>query len=383
MEIPFHKPYITDDEVEQVLDTVRSGWLTMGPKTFLFEREFSQYTGARHSVAVSSGTAALHLALRAIGLGPGDEVIVPTMTFTATAEVVCYFGALPVLVDVESDTGNMDVSALQRAITPRTRAVIPVHYGGQPCDMDPIMDIARQNDIYVIEDAAHCPPAMYKGNPVGTIGDMTCFSFYATKPLAAGEGGMVTTGNDDWAEKIRILRLHGISRDAWKRYSTGGSWYYEVTEAGYKYNLTDIQAALGISQLRKLDAMREMRKRIAERYTEGFSGRGEFVPLSVRPDRSSSYHLYVLGINPGAHDIDRAGFIQELGKRGIGTSVHFIPLHRHPFYRDSFGYDPKDFPGAERLYERIISLPIYPGLSEKETEYVIENVKDVSSKHSI
>ncbi len=382
MEIPFHKPYITDDEVEQVLDTVRSGWLTMGPKTFLFEREFSQYTGAPHSVAVSSGTAALHLALRAIGLKPGDEVIVPTMTFTATAEVVCYFDALPVLADIESDTGNIDASVIERAITPRTRAVIPVHYGGQPCDMDAILDIAGRKNIYVIEDAAHCPPASYKGKPVGTIGDMTCFSFYATKPLCAGEGGMVTTGNEEWAEKIRLLRLHGISRDAWKRYATGGSWYYEVTEAGYKYNLTDIQAALGISQLRKLGAMWEMRKRIAERYTEAFSGSEALTPLALRPGRSSSYHLYVLGINPEAHSIDRAGFIEELGRRGIGTSVHFIPLHRHPFYRSNFGYESADFPGAERLYERIISLPIYPGLSVGETDYVIENIKDVSSKYS-
>jgi len=382
MEIPFHKPYITDDEVGQVLDTVRSGWLTMGPKTFLFERGFSQYTGAPHSVAVSSGTAALHLALRAIGLKPGDEVIVPTMTFTATAEVVCYFDALPVLADIESDTGNVDASAIEKLITPRTRAVIPVHYGGQPCDMDAILDIARRKNIYVIEDAAHCPPASYRGKPVGTIGDMTCFSFYATKPLCAGEGGMVTTGNEEWAERIRMLRLHGISRDAWKRYATGGSWYYEVTEAGYKYNLTDIQAALGISQLRKLDAMREMRKCIAERYTEALSGTETLTPLALRPERSSSHHLYVLGIDPEAHDIDRAGFIEELGRRGIGTSVHFIPLHRHPFYRSTFGYESSDFPAAERLYERIISLPIYPGLSARETDYVIESIKDVSSKHS-
>lgn len=381
MEIPFHKPYITDDEVAQVLDTVRSGWLTMGPKTFLFEREFSRYTGAPHSVAVSSGTAALHLALRAIGLRPGDEVIVPTMTFTATAEVACYFDAVPVLADIESDTGNIDASGFEKLITPRTRAVIPVHYGGQPCDMDAIIEIARRKNICVIEDAAHCPPAFYKGRPVGTIGDMTCFSFYATKPLAAGEGGMVTTANEEWAERIRILRLHGISRDAWKRYTTGGSWYYEVHEAGYKYNMTDIQAALGISQLRKLDAMREMRKRIADRYTEAFSGTDALTPLDSRPDRSSSCHLYVLCIDPDSHDIDRAGFIEELGRRGIGTSVHFIPLHRHPFYRHNFGYEAKDFPGAERFYERVISLPVYPGMTDEQTDYVIESIKDVSSKH--
>jgi perosamine synthetase len=261
MEIPFHKPYITDDEVEQVLDTVRSGWLTMGPKTFLFEREFSQYTGAPHSVAVSSGTAALHLALRAIGLKPGDEVIVPTMTFTATAEVVCYFDALPVLADIESDTGNIDASVIERAITPRTRAVIPVHYGGQPCDMGDILDIAGRKNIYVIEDAAHCPPASYKGKPVGTIGDMTCFSFYATKPPCAG-GGMVTTKRG-MGGKNQDAGLRHIE-DAWKRYSTEAPvlrvWRPDIIQPD-RYTGRPRHLATG-----RLGAMWEMRKRIAERY---------------------------------------------------------------------------------------------------------------------
>ncbi|GJM17008.1 MAG: spore coat protein [Thermodesulfobacteriota bacterium] len=381
MQIPFHKPYITEDEVSEVLDTVRSGWLTMGPRTLQFEQEFSKYVGSPHAVAVNSGTSALHLALKAIDLKPGDEVIVPTMTFTATAEVVCYFNATPILVDIERDTHNMDVSLIEKTITPRTRAIIPVHYGGQPCDMDAIMEIARSRGLYVIEDAAHSLPAWYGEKSVGTIGDLTCFSFYATKPLAAGEGGMVTTENGDWAERIRVLRLHGISKDAWKRYSAGGSWYYEVTEVGYKYNMTDVQAALALSQLRKLDFMWERRKYITKMYSEGFSGSEAITTPTFRPDRVSSFHLYPIKINPDALTIDRAQFIEELGKRSIGTSVHFIPLHRHPFYRNRFSYDEKDFPEAEWVYERLISLPVYPGMSNREIEYVINSVNDISTKH--
>ena len=382
MEIPFHRPYITDDEISEVLDTVRSGWLTMGPRTVRFENEFSAYTGATHSVAVSSGTAALHLALRAAGLEAGDEVIVPAMTFTATAEVVCYFGARPVLVDVESGTGNMSVEAAERAVTPKTRAIIPVHYGGQPCDMDGIMSLARSSDLRVIEDAAHSLPASFGGKNVGAIGDMTCFSFYATKPLAAGEGGMVTTENEEWAERIRVLRLHGISKDAWKRYSRGGSWFYEVVEPGYKYNMTDIQAALALAQLAKLDSMTARRKEISGRYADAISGSPGLSTTALVPGRETSYHLFPLLVDPDAHTIDRARFIEELGRLGIGTSVHFIPLHMHPFYRSEFGYSPGDFPGAEWLYERIVSLPVYPGMSDEEVDYVSECVTDVSRKFS-
>ncbi len=381
MYIPFHKPYITEDEVSGLLDTVRSGWLTMGPKTFEFEREFLSYVGSEHAVAVNSGTSALHLALKAIDLKEGEEVIVPTMTFTATAEVVCYCNAKPVLVDIDRTTGNIDISAVEKAITPRTRAIIPVHYGGLPCDMDQISDIAEANKLFVIEDAAHSLPASYKGKPVGSIGDLTCFSFYATKPLAAGEGGMVTTENEEWAERMRILRLHGISKDAWKRYSNGGSWYYEVLETGYKYNMTDLQASLGLSQLRKLDKMWEMRKHIAQKYTEAFSDVEQLITPYLNSDRVSSYHLYALKINPGVLNIDRAEFIEILKERGIGTSVHFIPLHRHPFYQNAFSYGVEDFPEAEWVYERIISLPIYPGMSEAEVGYVIQTVTDVCEKH--
>jgi len=390
MKIPFHRPYITDEEISEVIDSLKSGWITMGPKTVRFENEFSRYIGSKHSIAVNSCTAALHLSLKAIDLKLEDEVIIPTMTFTATGEVVCYFGAKPILVDVEKDTHNIDVLKIEKAVTSKTKAIIPVHYAGQPCDMDEIKKIAKKNNLFVIEDAAHSLPAWYKSDKVnrrenekskiGTIGDMTCFSFYATKTLATGEGGMVTTENDEWAEKIKILRLHGISKDAWKRYSDQGSWYYEVIDAGYKYNMTDIQAALGLAQLRKVEWMWGKRNKIAEKYTAGFRDSEIIIPPHVKPDRISAWHLYVIKLNLEALKIDRTNFIEELKTRGIGTSVHFIPLHKHPFYKKTFGYNSKDFPNSEWIYERIISLPIYPGMSDEEVEYVIEGLNDVCKK---
>jgi perosamine synthetase len=381
MNIPFHKPYITDEEIEEVVDSIRSGWLTMGPKTQKFEEEFKKYIGCAFAIAVNSCTAALHLSLKIIGIKEGDEVIIPTMTFTATGEVVTYFGAKPVLVDVDKETHNISVEAIEKAITPRTKAIIPVHYGGQPCDMDEIMEIAKKYNLYVIEDAAHALPASYKDKRVGTIGDITCFSFYATKTLATGEGGMITTENGEWADRMRILRLHGISRDAWKRYTKEGSWYYEVIEAGYKYNMTDIQAALGIAQLKKLEWMQQKRAQIADRYNLSFKDSELINLLSNKFDRTSAWHLYVIRLNIEALRIDRAGFIEALKEQGIGTSVHFIPLHRHPFYRNKFGYNPKSFPMAEWIYERSISLPIYPGMTEKEVDFVIENVLSLINKY--
>ncbi len=396
-QIPFHKPYITDEEINEVVDSLRSGWLTMGPKTIRFEEEFGKYIGSRHAVAVNSCTAALHLALKALDLKPGDEVIIPTMTFTATGEVVCYFGARPVLVDVESESHTMDMAAVERAVTQKTKAVIPVHFAGQPCDMDEIMELARARRLRVVEDAAHSLPAWYKSKAmrdrsevmgketednkmIGTIGDLTCFSFYATKTLATGEGGMVTTENEEWADRIRNLRLHGISKDAWKRYTGEGSWYYEVVEAGYKYNMTDIQAALGLAQLKKVDRMYRRRKEIAQKYTEAFAPLEEIMTPAVKPGRETAWHLYVIQLNLDALALDRSGFMEELKSRGVSTSVHFIPLHRHPFYRDAFGYRAVDFPVAERYYERCISLPLYPGMTDEEVSYVIALVTETAKK---
>jgi len=380
MEIPFHRPHISDEEIAGAVEAIRSGWWTMGPKTMEFEDRFREYIGVAQAVCMNSCTACLHLALLAAGIGEGDEVIIPTNTFTATGEVVTYLNAQPVIVDVDKDTHNIGISAIERAITAKTRAIIPVHFAGQPCKMDEIMELARCHDLYVIEDAAHALPAQYKGKTVGTIGDITCFSFYATKTLSTGEGGAATTANEAWAERMRILRLHGISKDAWNRYSKEGSWYYEVVEAGYKYNMTDIQAALGLPQLNKVDWMWQQRVDIARRYTEAFSNEDALGIPTVKPDRETAWHLYVIKLNLEALTADRTAFIDQLAQRGISTSVHFIPLHRHPYYRDTFGLTSADYPNSEWVYERCLSLPIYPGMTDEEVVYVIDNVLDLCRK---
>lgn len=380
VEIPFHRPYITEDEIAEVIESLRAGWLTMGQKTINFEEKFRDYIGSQNAVSVNSCTAGLHLALKAIGLKEGDEVILPAVTFAATSEVVTYFNATPVMVDIDMQTFNIDISRTEESITKRTRAIIPVHYGGQPCDMDEICSLAGSHNLSVIEDAAHAIPASYKGRKIGTIGDLTCFSFYATKSLTTGEGGMVTTENSDWADRMRILRLHGISKDAWKRYTGEGSWYYEVLEAGYKYNMTDIHASLGLAQLRKLDWMWERRKRIADLYTESFRSLPEVLPPLVKPDRESAWHLYVIKLIFDALKIDRKRFIEELKNVGITASVHFIPLYKHPYYRNLFHYDPGKFPVSEQIYEQIISLPIYPGMTDSDAERVAECVGHVVRK---
>ena len=349
----------------------------MGPKTVAFEEKFREYIGSRNAVSMNSCTAALHLALKTIGLGRGDEVLVPAITFTATAEVITYFNAKPVLVDIDDGTFNIDASKIEEKITKKTRAIIPVHYAGQPCDMDEILAIARKHNLSVIEDAAHAVPALYKNQKVGTLGDITCFSFYATKSLTTGEGGMATTENDEWAERMKILRLHGISKDAWKRYTREGSWYYEVIEPGYKYNLTDIQAALGLAQLRKLDWMWKRRKEIAERYTNSFAASEEITTPFVKADRESAWHLYVIKLNPEMLQIGRNRFIEELKNEGVSTSVHFIPLYRHPYYKNTLDYKLHQFPTSERVYERIISLPIYPAMTDEHVEQVAASVKHV------
>jgi len=377
LEIPFHKPYITEDEVSGVLDSLRSGWITMGPKTIEFEKSFGEYIGSRNAVSMNSCTACLHLALKVLDLKEGDEVIVPAVTFTATAEVIAYFRAVPVLVDVDDVTCNIDAAKIEEKITARTKAIIPVHYGGQPCDMDEISVIAKRHNLFVIEDAAHAIPARYRGRRIGTIGDITCFSFYATKTLATGEGGMATTENDEWAERMKILRLHGISKDAWKRYSKEGSWFYEVVDAGYKYNMTDIQAALGLAQLRKVEWMWRRRSEIARIYTESLRGFQEILLPSVKPDRESAWHLYPIRLNPDQFACTRDIFIERLKERGVSTSVHFIPLYRHPYYRDTFGFDAAEFPVSERIFAGTVSLPLYPGMAEEEILWVAASVADV------
>jgi dTDP-4-amino-4,6-dideoxygalactose transaminase len=376
----FHKPFISEEEVAEITDTVRSGWLSMGPKTIRFEQEFNKYIGAKRSVAVSSWTAAGHLTLEAFGIEKDDEVILPTMTFPATAEIVCYFGAKPVIVDVDEDTLNISLEEIEKSITPKTKAIIPVHYGGQPCDMDEILELAKKYNLRVLEDAAHSLPAYYKGKKIGTLSDVTCFSFYATKTLSTGEGGMICTNNEEIAERTAIMRLHGINRDAWKRYSESGSWYYEVVAPGYKYNFTDLQASLGLPQLKKVDIMWEWRKKIAARYTEAFKDFDLIKLHTIKPDRESSWHLYPVKLNLEMLTKNRAQLIDELKKHNIGIGVHFMPVHQHLYYQKTFNLDDKDFPVSSAAFPRLMSLPIYPGMTDESIEKVISVVTDVLNK---
>ena len=372
--IPFHLPDIGQDEIDSVVETLRSGWLTTGLKTKQFENEFASWIGASHAVALNSCTAALHLALEAVGVTEGDEVIVPTMTFAATAEVVNYCRAVPVLVDCLSDTLNIDIAAIERAITPKTKVIIPVHFAGQPCEMDRILELARSRNIKVIEDAAHALPAKFQGEMIGTLGDITCFSFYATKTMTTGEGGMATTENAEWAERMRILSLHGISRDAVNRYTPEGSWYYEICYPGFKYNLTDMASALGIPQLRKSHDFRKIRHRYAMRYNEAFKDIPEMTIPHVNEGHEHAWHLYVIQLNLERLQIGRDQIIDLLRQRGIGTSVHFIPLHLHPYYRNNMYSSSNNFPIADQVFARIISLPIYPKMTDADVQYVIDNI---------
>ncbi len=380
MIIPFHRAFLDDNEINSVAEVLKSGWITMGEKTFEFEKNFASYVGASHAVALNSCTSALHLALKAIDLQPGDEVIIPAITFVATWEVITYFGAVPVLADVEKETHLLDVDSFLKSITSKTRAVIPVHYSGQPCDMDPIMGIARSKNIRVIEDAAHSLPAYYNGRAVGTIGDITCFSFYATKTVTTGEGGMLTTDNPEIADRVKRLRLHGISRDAWNRYSSAGSWKYDVEEAGYKYNPTDISSAIGIEQLKKSNEMNKMREEIASKYNSCFSKNDLVEIYPIREGRISSWHLYPLKIKVENLTINRDMFIEKMKAQGIGTSVHFIPLYRFSCFKGS-GYLPEDFPNSEFIFNREVSIPIYPGLGNKEVDYIVEASINILEKY--
>ncbi len=380
--IPFALPDLSEAEIEAVVGVLRSGWITTGQKVKDFEARFGQAVGASHCVAVNSCTAALHLALDAVGVGPGDEVILPTMTFAATAEVVRYVGATPVLVDVRASDHNLDPKAVERAVTERTRAIIPVHFGGVPADMDEINELARPRGIAVVADSAHAFPCQYRGRNIGALADITCFSFYATKTMTTGEGGAAVTENGEWAERMRVMSLHGISRDAWKRYSNGGNWYYEIHAPGYKYNLTDIAAAMGIEQLERAQQMRARRAAIAASYDLAFGGMHALELLSCAPDRSHAHHLYVIKLARFTLGIDRDAFIDELKRRGIGASVHFIPLHVHPYYRETYGYRSDSLPMAYDLYQRSLSLPLFSAMSDFQVDRVIQGVLSLLREHA-
>jgi len=392
--LPFSPPLIGEEEIAEVLDTLRSDWLTTGPKVKRFEQEFAEFVGAPAALAVSSATDAMQVALAALGIGPGDEVITTTMTFCSTVHVIEHVGARPVLVDVLPDTLTLDPARVAEALTPRTRALLPVHLYGHPCEMDALLELAQQHHLAIVEDAAHALPARYKGRLIGaalTASDLatcnsqltthnsqlaTCFSFYATKNLTTAEGGMVT-GEADLIDRARIWSLHGMSRDAWKRYGTVGSWYYEVVLPGFKCNMTDIQAALGLQQLHKLPQFQERRREIVRQYQAAFAAMPELQTPTERPEVESAWHIYALRLNLEQLRIDRAQFIQELAARNIGVSVHFIPNHLQPYYRDKYGYRAEDFPVAYREYQRLISLPLNLRLSDADVEDVIEAVKDI------
>jgi dTDP-4-amino-4,6-dideoxygalactose transaminase len=375
-------PSIGEEEIAEVVDTLRAGWLTTGPKVKQFEENFANYVGARHAIAVNSCTAALHVSLRALDIGPDDEVIVPTMTFCSSANVVVHLGAKPILVDI-NENFHISTEAIEKAITSRTRAIMPVHYAGQACDMDEIRALADGAGIPIVEDAAHAAGAEYRGRKIGTHGRAVAFSFYATKNMTTGEGGMITTNDDQLAERMRPLVLHGMNRDAWKRYTEFGSWYYEIAEPGYKYNMTDIQAALGIHQLSRLDTFNRRRQEIARQYQQAFAEIPELRLPRLLPDRNHIFYHYPLQIVENRLKIDRAQFIQELNAAKIGASVHFIPVHRHPYYEKEYNYQSRDFPVAERIYSGLLSIPLYPKMSDKDVADVIGTVQDIVTGHRI
>lgn len=381
--IPFHRPSIDQAEIDAVVATLQSGWLTTGPRTAHFEAEFAQYVGAPYSLAVNSGTAALHLALAALGIGPGDEVITTPLTFCATVNTILHVGATPVLADI-GDDGNIDPASIRKRITGRTRGILPVHYGGAPCDMRPIWELAREFGLYVVEDAAHAVGTHYAGYPIGAgdpsngwSSDAVAFSFYATKNLATGEGGMVTCHDGGLLERMRVLCLHGISKDAWSRYTEKGKWFYEVVACGFKYNLSDIQSAIGIEQLRKQEHFLQLRAAHASFYNQQFGDIEELeTPGDSRLGRHA-WHLYPLRLNLDKLAITRAEFIEELRRRGIGASVHFIPIPLHPAYAERPQLAPAKCPRAMALYERLVSLPLYPDLSLEDLEYISGSVKAI------
>ena len=393
--IPFYKPSIGEPEINEVVDCLRTGWLTTGPKTKQFETEFARYIQHTHAVAVNSCTAALHLALEAVGLKAGQTVVVPTMTFAATAEVVRYFNATPLLVDCRAADLNLDVADAARRIEAalargeEVTAIIPVHYGGQIGDAAGVTALAERYGLKIIEDAAHCCPAYYRdqeGAPwksVGSAAEITCFSFYANKSITTGEGGMACTESQEHADRMRIMSLHGISRDAWKRYTAEGSWCYEIIAPGYKYNLTDIAAAIGLHQLRKADRLHEKRAQWARLYSEYLSEVDELILPKEMPNRIHSWHLYSVRLRLDLLNVDRAAVISKMKSAGIGTSVHWMPLHMHPYYREMLGCQQSDYPCAAAIYPELVSLPLYPDMTPEQVEYVCRTLKEIIGRSRV
>jgi dTDP-4-amino-4,6-dideoxygalactose transaminase len=375
--LPFALPEIGEEEIEEVVATLRSGWLTGGPRVQRFEEGFRRITGAEHAVALSSCTAGLHLALLAAKVGPGDEVITTPFTFCATVNVIIHAGATPVLADIREEDNNIDLEQIERKITARTKAIMPMHYGGQPVEMDGVLELTRERGLRVIEDAAHALGAQYKGRRVGALSDAAVFSFYPIKPITTGQGGMLTTNDGELADQVRILSLHGLSKNAWNRYAEGGSAEYQVLAPGFNYSMTDIQAAIGVRQLEKMEVFQQKRTHLADVYHRLLSDVPEILRPRVRDDVVHAWHLYPIRLELAALSVSRNEFIEDLRLRGIGTSLHFIPIHLHPYYREAFGFKPGDFPVAERVYAGLISLPLYPRMTEADVERVVMAIKDI------
>ncbi|MFK7915264.1 MAG: DegT/DnrJ/EryC1/StrS family aminotransferase [Pseudomonadales bacterium] len=373
----FGAPDLAEAEVQAVADVLRSGWLGTGPKVAAFESQFARYQQASHAVALNSCTAALHLSMLAAGVSAGDEVITTPLTFCATANAIIHAGARPVLVDVDPLTMNIDPRLIAAAITPRTRALLPVHFAGRPCAMDEIMAVARDNGLKVIEDCAHAIESRYRGAAAGTIGDMGCFSFYVTKNVVTGEGGMVITDDREAAERIKVLGLHGMSKDAWKRFGDEGYKHYQVVECGFKYNMMDIQAAIGVEQMRKVEGNWERRQQIWNQYQEAFRGLPLGLPAPVEPDTRHAYHLYTLLIDPNRCGLQRDHFLEAMGRLNIGLGVHYLSLAEHPYYQQTFGWNAADYPYAQRIGQQTVSLPLSSAMTAQDVSDVIEAVQSV------
>lgn len=377
----FGKPQIHEDDIAEVVDTLRSGWWGTGPKTEKFENNFAQYTKAKYAVAVNSATAGLHLALKAINIGSGDEVITTPMTWVSTANVIVHCGAKPVFADIDRVTWNIDPKEIEKKITKRTKAILPVHLHGRPCNMEAIQKIAKKHKLYIIEDAAHAVEAKYHGQKVGSIGDITVFSFYVTKNVATGEGGMITTNSNAWQERSRILRLHGLSLDAYKRYSVKHFTLYEAVEPGFKYNLTDIASSIGIHQLERVEANHKRRNQIWQMYVKAFKNNPYLtLPSAVEKDTRHAMHLFAILLDLEKLRIKRNDFVDKLIKQNIGSGVHFSAIHLHKFYRKAYGYKKGDYPNAEYVGERILSLPLGANLEDRDVHDVITAVNKVLSR---
>jgi len=373
----FGSPLIEEAEINEVVQSMRSGWIGTGPKVHQFETMFSRYKGVKHALALNSCTAALHLSLNVIGIQSGDEVIVPTMTFAATANAVIHSGGIPVLADCEKDSMNIDPAELEKKINSKTKAVIVVHFAGRPCNMDAITTIARKHHLKVIEDCAHAIETRYKGKHAGLFGDIGCFSFYVTKNIITGEGGMAITNNEEYADKIKVRALHGMSKDAWKRFSDEGYKHYQVVYAGFKYNMMDIQAAMGIHQLPRVEVYRQRRENIWLTYNEAFKDLPVFTPAPVMADMTHAYHLYTLLLDIERLGFSRDFFLDKLKKKNIGAGVHYIALHLHPYYQETYQYKEGDFPNAEWISQRTVSLPLSPKLTDADVMDVIVAVRDI------